>query len=234
MSFTITVSDTSSYISKDFEVPIYLDDDPSIQYEIGLANFDSFNMIPNVDETNNVFVWGDNNQFEVKIPIGSYELNKLVDKMKSVMLQKDIEATLDIIPNNQTAKVNLTSNRTVNFQVANSIGSILGFTKRILESNKEHESDGQVKILKINTICVDCNIASGSYLNSKPVHIIHQFFPSVPYGYKIVESPLNIIYYPVSDKSINNIIVKVTDQAGNLIDFRGEEITIRLHIRKKL
>lgn len=230
MSFTITLTDTSCY----FEVPIYLDEDPSIQYEIGSANFDSFNMIPNVDETNNVFAWSDNNQYEVKIPVDSYELNKIIDEMKSVMLQKDPEATLDIIPNSNTAKVKLLSNRKVNFHVANSIGSILGFTKKFLESNAEHESDEQVKILKINTICVDCNIASGSYLNSKPVHIIHQFFPSVPYGYKIVESPLNIIYYPVSDKSINNILVKITDQAGNLINFRGEEITIRLHIRKKL
>lgn len=52
----------------------------------------------------------------------------------------------------------------------------------------------------------------------------------VPYEYKIVESALNIIYCPVSDKLI---IMKITVQEGNLIDFTDEEIKITLHIQEK-
>lgn len=70
------------------------------------------------------------------------------------------------------------------------------------------------------------NTVVGSFLNSKPVHI-GQLSPTDPYGYQIVESPFNILYYSVSFKTINNLTVKVVDHRGALIDFE-EEITIRL------
>ena len=50
-------------------------------------------------------------------------------------------------------------------------------------------------------------------------------------GYKITEAPTNVIYLPVNIRSINTIILKVTDQEGNLINFRGKKITIRLHLK---
>lgn len=234
MSLTFTLTNKSSILSFNFNPPIYLDEDPSIEYEIGLANFDSFNMIPNVDKTNNIIVWGDNDIYKSEIPVGSYELKDLIEVIMSTIMQQDDEAVITITPNIHTAKVTISTNRRINFNIENSIGSVLGFKKKVLAAENIHHSDEEVRILKVNAICIDCNIAVGSFLNSKPVHIIHQFFPSVPYGYKIVESPLNILYYPVSIKTINNITVKVVDQQGNLINFRGEEITIRLHLRKKL
>jgi hypothetical protein len=36
----------------------------------------------------------------------------------------------------------------------------------------------------------------------KPAHIIHQFFPNVPPGFKIVESPEHVIYLPISVNTI--------------------------------
>jgi hypothetical protein len=108
----------------------------------------------------------------------------------------------------------------------------LGFKKRIIKANTLNESDFPVQIIKVNAICIDCNIAAGSYFNEKPVHIIHQFFPTVGPGYKIVESPLNILYFPVTVKTINNLTVKILDQDGNLINFREETISVRLNLRK--
>ena len=98
-------------------------------------------------------------------------------------------------------------------------------------SNTRADSDHVTDILKVNAICIDCSIVTGSFHNGKPVHIIHQFFPTVSPGYKIVESPLPILYFPVSVKTINNITVKVVDQDYNLINFRGETITVRLHLK---
>lgn len=236
-SLTFTLTNRSSVLSYNFNPPIYLDEDSSVEYEIGLANFDTFNLIPNVNEKNNIFMWGEEEQaesFKFEIPIGSYELKDLIEAIISEITLRDDEAVITITPNIHTAKVKIATNRRINFGIPNSVGSVLGFKNQILEANNIYESDGEVNILKINAICIDCNIAVGSFLNSKPVHIIHQFFPTVPYGYKIVESPLNILYYPVSIKTINNLTVKVIDQSGQLIDFRGEEITIRLHLRKKL
>uniref|UniRef100_A0A6P7HBI7 Uncharacterized protein LOC114348729 n=1 Tax=Diabrotica virgifera virgifera TaxID=50390 RepID=A0A6P7HBI7_DIAVI len=73
--------------------------------------------------------------------------------------------------------------------------SLLGFERKKLKPNTLFTSTNTVNILKVNTICIDCNIAIGSFLNGKAVHIIHQFFPQVPNGYKIVEQPLTILYY---------------------------------------
>lgn len=233
MSLTFTLSGKSSILSYSFNPPIYLDEDSSVNYEIGLANFDTFNLIPNVDKSNNIFVWGPKDSFKLEIPVGSYELKDLIEIITSTVNRQDEEAVMTITSNKNTAKVVIGTNRRINFGVENSVGPVLGFNKKILDADDLHHSDEEVRILKINSVCVDCNIATGSYLNSKPVHIIHQFFPTVPYGYKIVESPQNILYYPVSIKTINNLTVKVVDQSGELIDFRGEEITIRLHLRRK-
>ena len=146
-----------------------------------------------------------------------------------IYLNDEIEYEIDL----NTFKVTIKTNRRINFGVDNTIGSLLGFRKRMLNADEKSVSDHQVKILNVNTICVDCNLAIGSYLNGEPVHLIHQFNAKVPTGYKIIESPVTILYYPVSVKTINNITVKIIDQSGNIIDFREEEITVRLHLRKK-
>lgn len=54
-----------------------------------------------------------------------------------------------------------------------------------------------------------------------------------PQGYKIVEVPANVIYLPVNAKRLSSITLKITDQEGNLVNFRGETITIRLHLKPR-
>lgn len=66
---------------------------------------------------------------------------------------------------------------------------LLLLQERILEANKFQASYFRVQINKENAIRIDCNIVSGSYTNGKPYHIIHDFFPTVAPGYKIVEYP---------------------------------------------
>ena len=53
-------------------------------------------------------------------------------------------------------------------------------------------------------------------------------------GYKINEVPSDVIYLPINTRIINNISVNIIDQDGKLINFRGETITIRLHLKKIL
>lgn len=119
----------------------------------------------------------------------------------------------------------------VHFDRANSIGSILGFTKRKLVAGLKHESDIPVNILKVNSVRIECNITSNSYINSERSHTIHEFYPNVAPGYKIIELPNTIIYLPVTVPSIDNITIKIVDQNGDLVNFRGENISIRLHLK---
>jgi hypothetical protein len=73
----------------------------------------------------------------------------------------------------------------------------------------------------------------GSYVNGSQSPTLYSFYPNVSPGYKIVERPNpSLIYYPLSRHDISRMRVWLTDQNNNLIDLRGETITIRIHVRE--
>lgn len=193
--------------------------------------------------------------YVVEIPTGSYEMvdinNYLRKQLRVVADAADVRQArlkdperveaarksapfLRIRANNNTLRCEIKSSLEIDFTHPESIGPLLGFNKRKLKAYGNHLSDHPVDIMKINTICIDCSITTGSYHNEKLIHRIHQFFPTVPPGYKIVETPTNVIYLPINTEVIDEITLKILDQDGNLINFRGETITVRLHLKRLL
>jgi len=61
---------------------------------------------------------------------------------------------------------------------------------------------------------------------------IYSFFLNVSPGYKIVENPRNLVYLPVISDKINKMDTVVTDQNGKQLNLRGENLTIRYHLRE--
>ena len=59
------------------------------------------------------------------------------------------------------------------------------------------------------------------------------FLPNAAPGQKILEAPHNIISLPVTVDIISTLSVWLTDQHGKLLDLRGEELTIRFHLRER-
>ena len=162
-------------------------------------------------------------------PTRSYELTDINEFIQKALKEKGISFSLTA--NNNTLKSIIKCTHQVNFKRRNSIGPILGFPNKVLEVDKSNYSFSPIKILKINALRIECNIISGAYINEKAVHTIHEFFPSVPPGYKIIDKPIKIIYLPVIVDEISHIQLKIVDQDGELVNFRGEEILIRLHLK---
>ena len=120
----------------------------------------------------------------------------------------------------------------VDFSVPNTIGSVLGFD-RVMIGFGYNESSNIVNIMQVNSILVNIDIIMGSYVNGSPSPTMYSFYPNVAPGYKIVERPNpSLIYYRLSRHDISRMRVWLTDQLGNLIDLRGETITIRIYVRE--
>jgi len=109
---------------------------------------------------------------------------------------------------------------------------ILGFNSAVYTA-AYHESENVVNIMNINNILVNIDIITRSYVNGTMPPVIYSFFPNVSPGYKIVEKPPHLKYLPVTLDTVANMRTYITDQDGNLLNLRGEVVTIRLDIRQK-
>ena len=140
---------------------------------------------------------------------------------------------IKISANTSTIKsvMELPQNYRVDFREPSSINSLLGFESNVYDA-AYNESENHVDILKVNSIMVKLNIINGSYIRGKRESIIYGFFPGVGPGYKIVETPRNLVYLPVNCNEISELIVRLTDQNGKLLNLRGEEATMRFHMRE--
>lgn len=225
MSTLITLSGESSELSVNFDPAIILDDEHD--YVIGLLAFQSYNSIPNILPPNNTFdLYGLD---PIELETGAYEINDLNTVINSKLSHGDY---VTINGNNSTMKTLIYATRWIDFSSNSSIGPQLGFQKKQYEPNKWHESENIPKIMTINSIMLHCNLAMNSYMNGQPGHIIFNFCPAVPAGYKIVVAPDPIVYLPINRKTITSITVKVTDQDLKPVSFRGETVTISLHLKK--
>ena len=125
----------------------------------------------------------------------------------------------------------LRNNYEVDFRQYNSIDSLLGFYSKLYTSGF-HESEDMVYILTINSILVNVDILSGSYVQGSTQPTIYSFFPNVSSGYKIIENPHNLLYLPITSDTIHSNTVWLKDQKRNELNLRGENLSMRFHLRE--
>lgn len=184
----------------------------------------SKNVYKSLHKTNN------DNCYCIQIPTGTYELEELISYLIAKTKKIGISLQLSFNESTLTCKVKCPVKLLLDW--SDSIHRLLGFSDIQLAPNTEHVSDQVIKISTLNTISIECDIVSGSYTNGIRGHSLYEFAPAVKAGYKIIEIPKHIIYLPVNRRVIPSIQVRIVDQDGRPIDFRGEKITCRIHIKK--
>jgi len=239
-SFYILVSEKSSKIRTRYNPLIDLD--VRKKYEMALVNLETFFSFPNIDATNNNFRYSPDDGdtwVDIDIPEGCYEIADINEYLQRIMKEKGHydamkeECCITLQPNTNTLKSVLTiaTDYVVDFSPANSIRSVLGFRPNLYLEGY-NESEDIVDIMNVTSLRVTSDIIGASYTNGTTGNVIYSFFPNVGPGYKIIETPTNLIYLPVTLSTISSMETRFTDQDGTLINLRGEELSIRFHLRE--
>ena len=140
---------------------------------------------------------------------------------------------IEISANTNTLKLEMIINNNceVDFRRYNSISSLLGFDSKLYTSGF-NESENMVNILNINSILANIDNISGSYVNDSTQPTIYSFIPDVSPGYKIIEIPHNLLYLPITSDTIHSITIWLTDQNENELNLRGENLSMRFHLKE--
>lgn len=231
-SLTLTVAGKTSSLDAYFYPEIELDE--RYNYSCCLLGFYTYNSIANVHEKNNKFYFSENDgkSFEiVTVPVGSYEIDEILHILNNEFKTKNVN--ISISSDKHTMTCTIVTSSTIDFTKVDCIGPVLGFKKRIIEVGTSI-SDSLIDIQRVKTLRLDCDLISGSYHNGMKTHTIYEFDPMVDPGYKISEQPKHLIYLPVVKHRISTINISILDQNSDLVDFRGENITCRIHIKRDL
>lgn len=196
-------------------------------WAIALKQLTTYNRIPNIEEGfNDKFYYGEK---YITLPEGAYEIEDIERYIKECL---DDSVKFSLQANNNTMKCEIKCTETIHFNKDNTIAPLLGFSKKELTPNTKHESDQPVNIMNVDVIRVECNISRGSFSKTGEGHVIHEFYPVVAPGFKIVETPANLLYLPLNCQSINNITITLKDQDGKLLNLKSEPLTVHLEIKK--
>ena len=239
-SFYILLSKKNAKIRTQFNPLIELD--ASKKYEMALFNLETYFSFPNLDATNNHLRYSPDSGVtwvDVNVPEGCYEITDINDYLQRIMKEnghydaENEQPNVSIEPNTNTLKSVLTiaPNYRVDFSSNNSIRTVLGFNRQVYTEGYI-ESEQIVNIMNVTSLRVTSDIIGASYTNGTTANVIYSFFPNVGPGYKIIEVPTNLVYLPITLDKISSMETKLTDQNGKLVNLRGEELSIRFHIRE--
>ena len=182
-SFQIIVSDNKSSFNTRLNPTFQLDRNK--EYEIALVNLETYYSFPNIDETNYSPDNG-NSWVKIKIPEGSYDIDDINNTIQHEMekrghhdpINEDYYINISVNSNTLKSVLILEEDYQVDFNHQNSLAKVLGFTGAKYTKGF-HESESVVNILNINSILVNMDIISGSYVNGTTKNTIYSSFNCV-------------------------------------------------------
>ena len=205
-------------------------------YEIALQSIETYYSFPNIDEKNNKIKVSLNNGTswaDLTFAIGCYEHEDINRELQRMVVEMGGKRDDIILTANQNTFQTIMTNTAmvkVDFTTENSIRTVLGFDSKIYGHGR-HLSEQTVDIMRVNSIFVHTNVIGSAYVNGSQTPVIYSFFPDVSPGGKIIVQPAVLIYLPVSLSVISRLTSWLTDQNNRDLNLRGEELTIKYHLR---
>ena len=205
-------------------------------YEIALQSIETYYSFPNIDEKNNKIKVSLNNGTswaDLTFAIGCYEHEDINRELQRMVVEMGGKRDDIILTANQNTFQTIMTNTAmvkVDFTTENSIRTVLGFDSKIYGHGR-HLSEQTVDIMRVNSIFVHTNVIGSAYVNGSQTPVIYSFFPDVSPGGKIIVQPAVLIYLPVSLSVISRLTSWLTDQNNEPLNLRGEELTIKYHLR---
>lgn len=220
-----------------FQPPINLPE----RCEVALYSISMFNSNPNISATlnNQTLKYSKDSgatYTTITIPQGSYGIDALSTQINSLIVATGGVANNVILTGNYaTLKVDITLSATyrLDFSVGN-LYRLLGWTAGIVSvsgtgTDLADLTNGIVSY-SINSSVVS---GQGSYLSGTQSQALYTFVPNVPSGNLIDITVQNLLFVEMNTRTIGNLNINLTDQAGNLlVDLSQEPIRYTLIIRE--
>ena len=108
-----------------------------------------------------------------------------------------------LIPTHLSLKMIINNNYEVDFRRYKSINSLVRLHSKLYTS-EFNESENKIIILTINSILVNIDIISGSF-------VIGSFFSNVSLGNNIIKNPRNLLYLTITSDTIHSITIWLRD-----------------------
>jgi hypothetical protein len=193
-----------------FTQSIYPSIDCSQGATICVLSLSTFYTVKNITKLNNCLKIGDQNY---KIPEGNYNLTQLCEYISDL---SDGD-TLDLTPMYSMNRIRCETNKNIDFNVENSINEELGFNKQIYLAKQTHVSDKDPKLRHVQSLCVHCEGAVGSFLNGAQTNEIHCAHVLVPPTYRVISEPNNLVYYQIRNSHLSELKFTICDENSQLI-----------------
>ncbi|ESP03470.1 hypothetical protein LOTGIDRAFT_171407 [Lottia gigantea] len=204
------------------------------EYELGLKYFSVYNSIRNINEKYNQLKISTDNGVTfktIRLLPGSYEyiaINEYLSEYGgSVNGKNNIEFEGNL--NLNKIKLILRNNSQVDFNVENSLNTLLGFDKRLYTQSTLAPHKANIEN-DIDVINIHCNLINNKY-KRQIIYSLPTF--TVPIGYRLIEKPFQSTYLPLNSFMIEDINLEIKDGKNRFIDFGNEEIVIQLHLKQK-
>ena len=237
-----SIDNNSSILETTLNPPIKLD--PTKHYKVGLRFFTMYNFITNINNTNNVFRYSHDNGTtwnSITLLEGAYEFSQIVAELNRQMkisnhwdLVND-KNFIEIVAKGEINKIVIdisSPNYQLDRNVNNTITEFFGFNKNATVLSQGYNiAENNAQISNVSTIDLECNLITGGIVGGNQKQIIYDMPSfSVPIGYKIIEQPAKINYFPLNTTTLKNIRIRIIDENGNLLNIPGEKKIASLKI----